>query len=171
MLIVMTVTRTLVLQLIFVLIAAAAAVYVQLVMGIAPCPLCILQRLAYILVGVIVIIALLHRSQGLAQDIYFGLSLLFALFGLAIALRQVWLQLTPPETSGMCGPGLNQLVHSLPPSQLLHKIFYGAGDCGVVHWKVLGLSMAGWSAVCFLLIFIAGLWGWTRLSQQRHNAD
>ena len=159
----MTVTRALILQLIFVLAAAVAAVYVQLVMGIVPCPLCILQRLAYLLIGAVVIIALLHRSQGLAQDIYFGLSIVFALFGLVVALRQVWLQLVPPEMSGVCGPGLNELVHSLPPGELHHKIFYGAGDCGLVHWTALGLSMAGWSAVCFLLVFVMGLWGWMRL--------
>ena len=158
----MTAQRALMLQLIFVLAAAIAAVYVQLVMGIAPCPLCILQRLACLLVGVVVIVALIHRSRGLAQDIYFGLSLLFALLGLAVSLRQVWLQLVPPQNSGICGPGLNELLHSLPPSKLMHDVFYGAGDCGVVHWKVLGLSMAGWSAVCFLLIFIVGLWGWMR---------
>jgi len=165
----MTALRALILQLISVLAAAVAAIYVQLVMGIAPCPLCILQRLAYLSIGVVVMIALLHRSQGIAQDIYFSLSLLFTLLGLTVALRQVWLQLVPPEAPGVCGPGLNELLYSLPPSKLVHEIFYGADDCGVVHGKLIGLSMASWSAVCFVLIFIFGWWGWMRVDRRQYG--
>ena len=44
----MNFTRSLLIQLLFVIIAALSGAYVQFVMAINPCPLCVLQRIAII---------------------------------------------------------------------------------------------------------------------------
>lgn len=58
-----------------------------------PCPLCLLQRVAFILIG-------LGACMNLKQRIrtpHYGLMILAALVGIAVALRQLWLHATPND--------------------------------------------------------------------------
>ena len=134
------------------------ALYLQEEKGLDPCPLCILQRYAFIVIGVIALIAAIHGPRrGLALKIYGALVALFALAGGGTSVRQVWLQHNPPK-SVSCGADLEGLLESLPLSQALPKIFAGSGDCAIVTWRFLGFSIAEWALVWFALFLVAAIW-------------
>jgi disulfide bond formation protein DsbB len=131
--------------------------YLEHGMGLEPCPLCIFQRIAYIAIAVVAFIALLHGFGRFSSRIYCGLMALAALGGAGIAGRQVWLQHLPADKVPACGPGLDYILDTFPLAKALKMVLGGSGECAEVQWQFLGLSIAEWSLICFLLLIVASL--------------
>jgi len=132
----------------------AYALFAQHVLGLAPCPLCIFQRVAVISVGVLFLIAALHNPGTTGARVYGGLIALAALCGIGIAARHIWIQAQPPGTVAACGADLNFLLDIMPITQVVTKVLTGSGECGTVDWRFLGLSMPWW--VLISLVVLAG---------------
>jgi disulfide bond formation protein DsbB len=134
----------------------AGGVALQMSAQIQPCPLCIFQRYAYIVVGLIAAAGAAHGGRYCVSRLYAGGVTLAALTGLGIAARQVWLQHNPPLESS-CGADLEFMLESFPLTQALPMVFRGTGDCSKVDWTLLGFSIAELSLLCFALIALSGL--------------
>ena len=132
--------------------------FLQYVQGLEPCPLCMVQRGFFYAVMAVCLIAAIHAPQRIGITVYAALALLFALGGAATAGRQVWLQHLPADKVSQCGPDLFFMLHNLPLSRTLEKLFYGSGECAAVDWKFLGVSIAGWSLVWFAALGAYALW-------------
>jgi disulfide bond formation protein DsbB len=131
--------------------------YLQHVVGLEPCPLCILQRIAFVFVGVVALAAAIHGPGLTGVRAYAGVMGLFSLTGAGIAARHVFLQRFPPLT-GSCGVEMEFLLENFPLTQALPKIFSGGGDCVRVSWRFLGLSIPEWALLWFLLLAGASAW-------------
>lgn len=121
--------------------------YLQHVVGLEPCPMCIVQRYALFSVALIAGLASLSRRKGA----HLGgavLLLLTAGFGGFVAARQSWLQWYPPEVSS-CGRDFYGMIETFPLQRALPMIFKGGGDCIKVDWTFLGGSIANWSFAVF----------------------
>jgi protein dithiol:quinone oxidoreductase len=133
--------------------------FLQYVQGLEPCPLCLVQRGFFYLVLITFVAGALHGPvSGWGRKSYAGLGLLFAAGGAAAASRQVWLQHLPPDKVPQCGPDLFFMMQNFPLSRTLEKLFYGTGECAVVDWSFLGLSIAGWSLVWFVALALYAAW-------------
>lgn len=119
-----------------------------------PCPMCIIQRYAFVLCGLIALVASLHNAQGVGRRIYAALLGMAAIGGGGVALRQSWIQHFPPKFAD-CGPDLSFMIDSFPLAQALPMIFRGTGDCSKVTWSLLGLSIAEWALLWFAVITVA----------------
>jgi disulfide bond formation protein DsbB len=139
-------------------LALAAALYLQHVVGLEPCPLCIFQRIGVMAVGAISLLAAFMAPRGVASRAGGVLLALAALGGGVVSARHVWLQHMPADQVPACGPGLNYLVDTLPFSQVLVKVFKGSGECAVVDWTFLGISLPEMTGAFFLLVICVGLW-------------
>ncbi len=128
----------------------AIALYFQHVMYLDPCPLCILQRIAVIGLGVIFLIGALHNPGRIGRRVYATLALLTAGAGGAIAGRHVWLENLPEDQIPACGPGLEYMLESFPFTEALALILRGSGECAEVLWSFLGLSIPGWTLLAFI---------------------
>ncbi|WP_374087436.1 disulfide bond formation protein B [Methylomicrobium lacus] len=126
--------------------------YFQFVDGLEPCPLCISQRIAILLTGIVFLLAALHNPGVAGVKTYAILGALTALGGGAISTRHVWLQHLPPEDVPECGPGLEYIFNNFPLTETLKLMLNGTGDCAKVDWIFMGLSMPGWTLVAFLLL-------------------
>jgi disulfide bond formation protein DsbB len=131
--------------------------YLQHAQGLEPCPLCILQRYAFLGTGLVALIAAVHGPRRVGSALYGLLIALAAGAGGTVAGRQVWLQHNPPQVLD-CGPDLAYMLDSFPLSQVLPKVFRGEGDCAEVVWKFLGLSIPEWALLWFVLFAVAGLY-------------
>lgn len=131
--------------------------YLQHVVGLQPCPMCIMQRYAFVAVALIALIAALHGPATVGARVYALLIGVAALSGAGVAARQSWMQLNPPEFPE-CGPGLEYMLESFPLGQSLPMIFRGAGDCSAIDWTFLGLSLANWSLLCFASVIAFAVW-------------
>ncbi|MEJ5029218.1 disulfide bond formation protein B [Comamonas sp. MYb21] len=138
------------LALIFVACAAMMAfgMYLQHVVGLEPCPMCIVQRYCLIAVGVLALLGSLRPSSAGWWKSFGGLALLFSVFGAFTAARQSWLQWNPPEFA-TCGRDFYGMIENYPISRSLPMIFRGSGDCTAIDWTFLGLSIANWSFLAF----------------------
>ncbi len=125
--------------------------------GLEPCPLCIFQRIAYIVVMIIALIAAIHNPAAWGRYVYLGFTLITAGIGLGIAGRQTWLQHLPADQVPECGPGLEYMLEVFPFAQALEMILKGSGECAEVQWTFLGFSIAEWSLVCFSLIILCSI--------------
>jgi len=140
-------------------ISAAAAVaslgllaygyYLQYFDAQDPCPLCIVQRLFFFGVMIVLGAAALHGPARAGRVAYSIVAFILALGGLATATRQVWLQHLPADQVPACGPSLDYMVRNYPFSRMLHLLLRGSGQCAEVHWRFLGLSIAEWSWLWF----------------------
>jgi disulfide bond formation protein DsbB len=134
----------------------AFGLYLQHARGLEPCPLCILQRYAFVVSGVIALVAAMHAPGRIGAWIYGFLLVLAAGTGAGIAGRQTWLQHNPPKALD-CGPDLAYMIDSFPLGDVLPKIFKGEGDCAKVVWKFLGLSIPEWALLWFIAIIVAAV--------------
>ena len=133
----------------------AFGLYLQHYVGLEPCPMCIVQRYALILVAIFAALT----SASSKKTLWFvgaTLTLLAAGFGAFTAARQSWLQWFPPEVA-TCGRDLYGMIETFPLKRAIPMIFRGGGDCSVVDWTFLGGSIANWSFICFTLISLVCL--------------
>ena len=143
----------------------AFALYAQHQMMLEPCPLCILQRVAVIRLGLTFLIAALHNPQGFGRYVYTTLLGLIAAFGVGIAWRHVWLQGLPPDEVPSCtNMGLDYMLDYYPLLEVLSKVLQGSGECAKVSWQFLGLSMPTWVLICVLGLGTVGMWNNLRRS-------
>ena len=151
----------------------AFGLYLQHVVGLEPCPMCIVQRYALMLVAVVAAAAALLRPRG-AHLAGAGLVVLFSGFGAFVAARQSWLQWFPPEIAS-CGRDFYGMIETFPLRRAIPMIFRGSGDCTKIDWTFLGLSIANWSFVWFVFFAVVGLVllvrQWRKRDAGRHVAS
>jgi disulfide bond formation protein DsbB len=132
----------------------AYALYLQLVKGLLPCPLCVVQRLAYWLIGLTALTAFFHSSP-VARRVYSALIALFALSGGTVALRQAWLVRYPEAFECVISPE-EEFLNALPFARWWPSMFEANGDCADVSWKFALLTLPDWSAVFFAIFCVLG---------------
>lgn len=152
------------------------AVYSEQQLHLTPCNLCILQRVAFLWMALWFLIGGLHALRGGGRWIYAVLVLIGAVFGAAIAIRQLWLQSLPASQVPACGAGFDMLLmqlkgHYIPLSQFIDTMLRGDGDCAKVTWKFLGLTMAGWTLIWYILLAIWALLPRPRRGRHDRSAE
>lgn len=143
----------------------AFGMYLQHVVGLEPCPMCIVQRYALVLVALVAGLTAISSHKGVLMG-GSGLLVLISGFGAFVAARQSFLQWYPPEVIS-CGRDFYGMIESFPLQRAIPMIFKGGGDCSAIDWTFLGGSIANWSFVCFGLIGLLALALMARLARQR----
>lgn len=136
----------------------ATALYFQYVMELDPCPLCIVQRISFVLIGVLCLVAFIHNPGSWGNKVYGITGVVLAAIGAAVAGRHVWIQNLPPELVPECGPGLDYMLRVFPLAKVVDMVFTGSGECAEVVWQFLGLSIPGWTLVAYVVIAVIALY-------------
>ena len=136
----------------------AYALYAQYALFLDPCPLCIFQRVAVIMLGVVMLVAAWHDPPGQSKYVYAVLASLSAVAGAGVAGWHVRLQHLPPDNVPSCGPGLNYMLDNFPLGEALKMVFTGSGECANIDWQLLGLSMPAWVLIAVLAVGGMGVW-------------
>lgn len=129
----------------------ALSYYFQWVMGLSPCPLCLMQRFCIVLLVFIGILECFVWAKKNILTVYLLECIVIAL-GLYFSSRQLWLQSLPKAQLPACMPDLSILLKYFPWQDMVRALVWGGADCAKVEWQFLGLSMAGWSWCYFLLM-------------------
>lgn len=150
-------------KLMFLLVAMACAglmvfsFFLQFVLKLEPCPLCISQRIAMTCLGLLALMAALHNPQSTSYRVYSAVLMLFSLIGSLLAGRQLWIQHLPPEKVPSCMPNIEYLIDILPMTEIMQIMVTGTGDCATVQWSFLGLTIPGWTLIMFFGFLLVGL--------------
>ncbi|WP_291993056.1 disulfide bond formation protein B [Candidatus Accumulibacter sp. ACC003] len=134
----------------------AAGVVIGEMMRLQPCPLCIFQRLLYLLLALFAVCGVLSPGYGRLWGVLAGLT---AAGGLATAAYQSWLQFYPDAGGLACGFGEPTLIEQIVDwfGVRWPELFMATGFCSSKDWLFLGLSMANWSALVFLAFIAAAV--------------
>lgn len=144
----------------------AFGLYLQHVDGQEPCPLCIFQRVAFIALGAVFLVAAIHGPGRTGAIVYAVLGGLCAAAGTVLAARHVWLQSLPADQVPACGPGLAYMLEQFPLMRMLESVLSGSGECAEADWRFLGLTIAGWSLLWFVALGVFVIWlAWQRRRQ------
>jgi len=133
----------------------AFGIYLQQVVGLEPCPMCIVQRYALILVVIVAGLTAFAKSRG-AWIAGALLTLLLSGFGAFVAARQSWIQWYPPEVAS-CGRDFYGMIETFPLKRAIPMIFKGSGDCTKIDWTFLGGSIANWSFLWFCFVALLAI--------------
>ena len=129
-----------------------AALFFEHALKLVPCNMCMLQRIAVVVLGAVFLAAALQHPGSTGARVYAALVALAALAAAALSARHVWMQLQPAGSLPSCGADFYTLVDLLPFNEVVARIVMGGGDCQAISWSFLGLSMPAW-----LLIAVSGL--------------
>lgn len=135
-----------------------AVLWLEGQLGLEPCPLCVLDRVAFILAGTIFVLAALHGPGVAGQRVYTVLALVPLTTGIGIAGRHVWLQHLPADRVPACGPDIDYILDSFPFTQALELILRGSGSCAEIQWRFIGLSIPEWTLIVFLGLALLAAW-------------
>ena len=123
---------------------------------LAACPLCIIQRMLYLLLALLAAGGLVLAARPLARRLTAWLMAAVAATGAGVAGYQVWIQRFAPNTTCAADmPWWERFVEwagSRAPT-----LFQPSGLCSDPAWKFLGLSIAEWSLACFCGLFVLGV--------------
>ena len=133
----------------------AFGLYLQHVVGLEPCPMCVVQRYALVLVAVFTGLGAASGSKALRVATILA-ALAAAVGGAYTAASQSWLQWYPPEVVS-CGRDIYGMIETFPLKRAVPMIFRGSGDCTKIDWTFLGGSIANWSFVGFVVFALVFL--------------
>lgn len=125
-------------------------------LNLAACPLCILQRMLYLLLTIEAGIAVALAKTTLGRRLSGTLIAVTAMTGVGIAAYQTWLQrFARGVTCAADQPWWERFVDWAGSQVPL--LFEATGLCSEAGWKLLGLSIAEWSLIAFSTITATAL--------------
>lgn len=132
----------------------ASAYFMEYVLGLEPCPLCIFQRFAFYGMGFFFLLGAIHNCQSFGRYIYAFHTSLFSLIGIGLASRQVWLQHLPPEALPSCTASLDRLMTLYPILDVLKIVLEGSPECTENDFTILYLTLPEWTLLTFIALLI-----------------
>lgn len=129
----------------------ALALVIQTRYQLEPCPLCISQRIVFMVIGVLFLAAAIQNSSKVFfVKAYALLQMLAALGGAGVAIRHWWLQVHKDEMLVDCGVGFDYMFENFPLQKALTLVFKGTGDCAAIDWTFLGFSIPQLALMSFV---------------------
>ena len=132
-------------------------VYLEHVMKLLPCPLCITQRAFIDACGLVALIAFIHNPSARGIRIYAIVGIIAAAGGAYFAQHHMWLQSLPADQAPACGPGLAYMIEAFPLMEAFQLLLQGDGTCTQVH-KIFGLTIPGWTLIAFSGLILINLY-------------
>jgi len=127
--------------------------FLQYGLGMEPCPLCILQRIVFMLLIMVYALQAFSILNKPLHYFYGTLSILFNGCGMALSLRQISLQALPLDQMPSCSLGFEQLLAVYPLWEVLKQTLQGSGECGRPE-VILGISLPVWTALGFSVLIV-----------------
>ena len=136
----------------------ALALVIQTVYKLEPCPLCITQRMFFMGLGILFLIAAFIKPETLLKKIFTGLQVLTALGGAGWAMRHWYLQANKESIIADCGVGYDYMWENFSRIKMIKLIFKGTGDCAAIDWTFLGLTLPQLALISFTLFGIYAIY-------------
>jgi len=119
----------------------AAALVLEFAFAMEPCPLCLTQRLFFMLAGVIALAGTCTLKPGKLFPLATALT---SLIGIGFALRQLYLYLLPPDQIPACSAPISRLIEFAPFMELLTAMTMGTGNCAEASFPLFGMNLPGY---------------------------
>ena len=123
---------------------AGGAVVLEHGFGLAPCALCLTQRLLAILAGIIAAVGLAHSPR---LGIYPLLTILASVAGGYFASRHLYLLTLPADQVPSCGVDFDYMLEVFPLAEVLRAMTSGTSECTEQGATIPALALAGFAGL------------------------
>lgn len=131
--------------------AVGAALFTQYAWDMQPCPWCILQRVIFLLIAVLLLLA----AYAPGRVLFAGLGVLAAGAGIAAALYQHFVA----AKSTSCNLTLaDKIVSGIGLDKLLPAVFEVRASCADAAVDLLHLPYEFWGLGLYVFVAVAALW-------------
>lgn len=144
-------------------IALGASYYLEYAVGLAPCSLCLVQRLFLTLLCVCSGVAAVHGPRRVGLGLYWMLALGASLGGTTAAWRQVLIQSDPVLQLHHCTAVPEAFLGGLSWLCALQRMLSGGAECAEITWTLFDLSIPEWSLLFFVAVSILAVYQLLRL--------
>jgi len=127
--------------------------YLQHWRNLDPCPWCIAQRLHYVAIALVALVAALHRPGPGGTIAYAVFGALFALSGMAAAGYHIYVQSDPKRAAACIGGWLENLLDASKVGKALPLMLQYDGACTPKDWNFFGFSIPELSLAWFVILF------------------
>ena len=134
------------------------ALVIQTIYKLEPCPLCITQRIVFMCLGILFLVAAFIKPATLAAKLFTLLQVVTALIGAGWAIRHWWIQAHKESMVVDCGVGFDYMFENFPLKKAFMLIFKGTGDCATIDWTFLGLTLPQLGLISFIAFGIYALY-------------
>ena len=132
--------------------------FIQQKYNLEPCPLCIFQRIAFLVMGGFFLLSALHNPGTSGRKVYGVLHLATAIAGIGIAVRHIWIQANPEKVMAECSAGFDYIFETFPLKRALDLVFKGTGECSSIDWTMFGLTIPQLSLIAFVGLAVYAVW-------------
>jgi disulfide bond formation protein DsbB len=124
------------------------ALYLQHSLGMLPCPLCVIQRYAFLFAGLFALLAAWAKPA----KVWNALALVATLTGLGFVGKHLYVLANPGFSCGI--DPMETFLNKIPTANAAPWLFQADGLCEhAEYW--MGLSIPQWSAIGFVAVTIA----------------
>ena len=130
------------------------ALVLQHLDGLDPCPWCVVQRLGFIGIGLVALVAALHRPGPVGTAVYAFFGGLVAAAGAAAAGYHIWIQSDPVRAMACAGSPVERFLDASKIGKMIPPLLQYDGLCTPKPWKFLTLSIPEWSLLWFAILLV-----------------
>ena len=147
----------------FILVVVAVAIQTQF--NLEPCPLCVSQRIVFIVIGFLFFLFSFLKPNQLIKFIHVLTLLTANIVGIVFAIRHIMIQSKWIIVPAECGIDLDYMFENFPLTEAFSLLFKGTGDCSEIDWYFLGLTLPQLALIAYILFVIFTLYIYNKINK------
>ena len=136
----------------FILVGIAVAIQTQF--NLEPCPLCVTQRIVFIVIGCLFLVFSFLKPNQVIKIVHFVSILITNIVGIVFAVKHILIQSKWIIVPAECGIDLNYMFENFPLTEAFSLLFQGTGDCSEIDWLFLGLTLPQLALIAYTMFSI-----------------
>ena len=130
------------------------ALTIQMKFNLEPCPLCVSQRIVFILIGLLFLVFSFLNPTRLIKFIHFASLSVVNIVGMVFAIKHILIQGKWITVPAECGIDLDYMFENFPIREAFSLLFKGTGDCSEIDWLFLGLSLPQLALIAYIMLCV-----------------
>lgn len=147
----------------FILVVVAVAIQTQF--NLEPCPLCVSQRIVFIVIGFLFFLFSFLKPNQLIKFIHVLTLLTANIVGIVFAIRHIMIQSKWITVPAECGIDLDYMFENFPLTEAFSLLFKGTGDCSEIDWLFLGLTLPQLALIAYIMFVIFTLYIYNKIKK------
>ena len=147
----------------FILVGIAVAIQTQF--NLEPCPLCVTQRIVFIVIGCLFLVFSFLKPNQVIKIVHFVSILITNIVGIVFAVKHILIQSKWIIVPAECGIDLNYMFENFPLTEAFSLLFQGTGDCSEIDWLFLGLTLPQLALIAYIMFSILTLYIYKKIKK------
>ena len=133
----------------FVLVGLAVTIQAQF--NLEPCPLCVTQRIIFIVIGCLFLLFSFFSPNQFIRFTHLTSLLIANIVGIIFAIKHILIQSKWIIVPAECGIDLDYMFENFPLTEAFSLLFKGTGDCSEIDWLFLGLTLRQLALIAYIM--------------------